>query len=66
MSRSYPFGNFASQFIGIARPKDENGFQTLKGDMGLEKAFDNVLSGENGQETYQKIFTVVRFREQRK
>lgn len=22
--------------------------------MGLEKAFDNVLSGENGQETYQK------------
>nr|WP_101913931.1 penicillin-binding protein [Lactococcus lactis] len=54
VSRSYPFGNFASQFIGIARPKDENGFQTLKGDMGLEKAFDNVLSGENGQETYQK------------
>ena len=52
ISRSYPFGNFASQFIGIARPKDENGTQALKGDMGLEKAF--VLSGENGKETYQK------------
>ncbi|NYZ59849.1 peptidoglycan D,D-transpeptidase FtsI family protein, partial [Lactococcus lactis] len=54
ISRSYPFGNFASQFIGIARPKDENGTQALKGDMGLEKAFNNVLSGENGKETYQK------------
>lgn len=66
ISRSYPFGNFASQFIGIARPKDENGTQALKGDMGLEKAFNNVLSGENGKETYQKISMVAQFQEQLK
>lgn len=54
LSRSYPFGNFASQFIGIARPKDVNGVQVLQGDMGLEKSFNPILSGKNGVETYQK------------
>ncbi|AYG00557.1 penicillin-binding transpeptidase domain-containing protein [Lactococcus allomyrinae] len=53
-SRSYPLGNFASQFIGIARPDDSTTSQTLKGDMGLEKAFNSILSGKNGVETYQK------------
>lgn len=53
-SRSYPLGNFASQFIGIARPDDSTTSQTLKGDMGLEKAFNGILSGKNGVETYQK------------
>lgn len=54
LSRSYPFGNFASQFIGVASPKDKKGVQVLEGNMGLEKAFNSTLSGTNGVETYQK------------
>ncbi|MDT2885151.1 penicillin-binding protein [Lactococcus lactis] len=54
ISRSYPFGNFASQFIGVARVKSDKNGSTLKGDMGLEKAFNDILGGKNGRETYQK------------
>ena len=54
LSRSYPLGNFASQFIGIARLQNGSEIQGLHGDMGLEKAFDRLLSGKNGVETYQK------------
>lgn len=53
-SRAYPLGNFASQFIGIARPDNNGVDQNLHGDMGLEKAFDSILSGTNGIESYQK------------
>ncbi|MCF6514852.1 PASTA domain-containing protein [Lactobacillus sp. S2-2] len=48
-SRLYPNGIFASHLIGLALPEnDKNNTSSLVGQMGLEKAFNSTLSGENG------------------
>lgn len=51
-ARMYPNGEFASHFIGYAVPdKNENG---LVGKLGLEAAYNDILSGKNGKIVYQK------------
>ncbi|PCR99028.1 penicillin-binding protein [Lactococcus fujiensis JCM 16395] len=54
VARSYPMSNvgsgFASQFIGTAA----NDGNTLVGSDGIELAYNSILSGKNGVETYQK------------
>ena len=50
--RMYPNGVFSSHFIGYAVPdKDENG---LVGKLGLESAYNDILSGKDGKIIYQK------------
>ena len=49
--RYYPKGDFASYTIGYAKT-DENG--DIKGEMGIEKYYNELLSGENGEIKYQK------------
>ena len=54
-NRSYKNGVFASQFIGQAslqEDKEEN--KTLKGQSGMEKSLDRILTGQNGVITYDK------------
>lgn len=54
-SRLYPNGTFASHTIGLAQTDGEDeDTQTLKGVLGLEKEFDDVLSGEDGWIEYQR------------
>ncbi len=50
--RYYPKGDFASYTIGYA--KTDEGTTETTGEMGIEKYYDKVLSGENGTITYQK------------
>ena len=51
-ARMYPHGVFSSHFIGYAVPdKDENG---LVGKLGLESAYNDILSGKDGKIIYQK------------
>ena len=51
-ARMYPNGVFSSHFIGCAVPdKDENG---LVGKLGLESAYNDILSGKDGKIIYQK------------
>ncbi len=53
--RIYPNGNFASYLIGyadLADEKDES--KGLVGMMGIEQAYNDVLSGTNGRVTYRK------------
>ncbi|MEK5188897.1 penicillin-binding transpeptidase domain-containing protein [Enterococcus sp. FSL R5-0957] len=51
-ARMYPNGVFSSHFIGYAVPdKDENG---LVGKLGLESAYNDILSGKDGKIIYQK------------
>ncbi|STP29639.1 peptidoglycan glycosyltransferase [Enterococcus durans] len=51
-ARMYPNGVFSSHFIGYAVPnKDDTG---LVGKLGLEAAYNDVLSGKNGEIIYQK------------
>lgn len=55
--RLYPNGTFASHIIGLAQyPNseeiDEN--KQLVGVMGLEASFNDLLTGKNGERTYQK------------
>lgn len=49
--RYYPKGDFASYTIGYAK-EDDSG--TIKGEMGIEKYYDDLLAGEDGEEQYQK------------
>ena len=54
-ARIYPNGVFASHFIGYvdqANPKDES--KGLIGKMGIEQAYNDVLSGTDGKIEYQK------------
>ena len=54
-ARIYPNGEFASHFIGYvdqADKKDES--KGLVGKMGLEQAYNDVLSGKDGKVEYQK------------
>ncbi|GEK91527.1 penicillin-binding protein 2B [Alkalibacterium kapii] len=54
-SRLYPNGVFASHTIGLAQNDTENQKeQTLEGVLGLEKEFDDILSGEDGWIEYQR------------
>ncbi|PQB68459.1 cell division protein FtsI [Enterococcus faecium] len=51
-ARMYPNGVFSSHFIGYAVPdKDENG---LVGKLGLESAYNDILSGKDGKIIYRK------------
>ncbi|RBS65635.1 penicillin-binding transpeptidase domain-containing protein [Enterococcus faecium] len=51
-ARMYPNGVFSSHFIGYAVPdKDDNG---LVGKLGLESAYNDILSGKDGKIIYQK------------
>lgn len=58
--RLYPNGTFASHTVGLAQyPKEENeanetNEKQLIGVMGLEHSFNDLLTGKNGQRTYQK------------
>ena len=49
--RYYPKGDFASYIIGYTKT-DEKG--TTKGEMGIEKQFNEILKGEDGYTQYQK------------
>ncbi len=54
-SRSYPNGNFASQFIGLAQlTEHEDGSKTLVGNTGLESSMNSILAGTDGVTTYEK------------
>ncbi|GMC03169.1 penicillin-binding protein [Enterococcus thailandicus] len=51
-SRMYPNGVFSSHFIGFAIPnKEGNG---LVGSLGLESAYNDILTGKDGKIVYQK------------
>ena len=49
--RYYPKGNFASYIIGYTKTNDDG---ITKGEMGIEKQYNDILKGENGYTTYQK------------
>ena len=49
--RYYPYGKFLSYLIGYAK-EDENG--NVKGEMGIEKYYNEELTGKNGKTVYQK------------
>ncbi|MER2063129.1 MAG: penicillin-binding transpeptidase domain-containing protein, partial [Alkalibacterium sp.] len=54
-SRLYPNGTFASHTIGLAqRDSEDEEDHSLKGVLGLEKQFDETLSGEDGYIEYQR------------
>ncbi|MDR0922663.1 MAG: cell division protein FtsI [Lactobacillales bacterium] len=53
-SRSYPNGQFASHFIGMANLNENNEAEGLKGVLGLEAAYDDILSGKDGKQFYEK------------
>lgn len=54
--RLYPNGTFASHTVGLAQYQNEEGSdeKNLVGVMGLENTFNDLLTGKNGQRTYQK------------
>ena len=49
--RAYQVGNFASYFIGYAQEDDKGNEQ---GVMGIEEAYNDQLSGQNGSRSYEK------------
>ena len=49
--RYYPKGDFASYTIGYTKVNDDS---TMKGEMGIEKQYNEILKGEHGSITYQK------------
>lgn len=54
-ARLYPNGDFSSYLVGYAQlsdPKDES--QGLKGIMGIEAAFNDLLEGKDGKIVYEK------------
>ncbi|MCG7342779.1 penicillin-binding protein [Sporosarcina sp. ACRSL] len=52
--RFYPNGKFASYLIGFAmREEDENKKVSTVGKMGLEKTYNEALTGKNGKVDYQ-------------
>lgn len=55
--RLYPNGIFSSHTIGLAQysnEEDAKNQKQLQGVMGLEASFNDLLTGQNGQRTYQK------------
>ncbi|WP_244244552.1 penicillin-binding transpeptidase domain-containing protein [Marinilactibacillus kalidii] len=53
-TRLYPNGVFASHTVGLAQTSAEEDDQQLKGIMGIEQTYDDLLSGVNGSVEYQK------------
>lgn len=54
-NRSYPNGQFASSFIGLAQlHENEDGTKRLIGTSGLESSLNNILAGTDGIITYEK------------
>lgn len=51
-TRNYRFGNFASYEVGYIATSVENNVSTIIGQMGIEKVFDEELSGTNGTKVY--------------
>ena len=49
--RYYPYGEFLSYLIGYAKEDDDG---NMKGEMGIEKAYNEELTGVNGKTVYQK------------
>lgn len=52
--RYYPYGDFASYLIGYAKEKENDDETRVVGELGIEKSFDDKLSGEDGYIIYQK------------
>lgn len=55
--RHYPYGNFLSYAIGYAKDHnsdDSSNQANIVGEMGIEKSFNDELSGEDGFTLYQK------------
>ncbi|WP_129044824.1 penicillin-binding transpeptidase domain-containing protein [Companilactobacillus metriopterae] len=53
-SRSYPNGVFATNLVGITKSKSSDTGSNISGVMGIEKYFNKVLSGKDG-ETVSKV-----------
>ena len=51
--RYYPKGDFASYTIGYTKQTSDED-TTIKGEMGIEKQYNEILKGEDGYTTYQK------------
>ena len=51
--RYYPKGSFASYIIGYTKQISDTD-TTIRGEMGIEKQFNEILKGEDGYTTYQK------------
>ncbi len=49
--RYYPYGDFASYLVGYAKKNDDD---VVVGELGIEKAYNEELSGEDGYTIYQK------------
>ncbi len=49
--RYYEKAGLASYIIGYAKTNDEG---KITGELGIEKYFDNILAGKDGEKTYQK------------
>ncbi len=49
--RYYPYGDFASYLIGYAKENEDG---KVKGELGIEKKFNEELEGKNGYTIYQK------------
>jgi len=52
ISRNYPLGDFAPYVIGYAAVVDETDPYTISGQMGIEKSYNEYLSGTNGKKIY--------------
>ena len=54
-NRSYPNGQFASSFIGLAQlHENEDGSKSLLGTSGMESSLNSILAGTDGIVTYEK------------
>lgn len=54
-NRSYPNGQFASSFIGLAQlHENEDGTKRLLGTSGIESSLNTILAGTDGIITYEK------------
>lgn len=51
-TRNYRYGDFASYEVGYAQLMTEKSTQFLVGQMGIEKAYNDQLSGTNGKKVY--------------
>ena len=51
-SRNYRYGDFASYQVGFVQLNKDEKDQTLKGQMGIEQTYNELLSGINGSKTY--------------
>lgn len=51
-SRNYRYGDFASYEVGYAQLSTKDAIQNLVGQMGIEKTYNEQLSGKNGKKVY--------------